>query len=231
MAPSRAATFDMIRPTTSTTARAESGSGRAAQCMRARRFCIAPASSTAIYAHSSCSAAQRNHHARSRAISMSRPETLHGRSRPFYLGFPANPGWGEGLLIASLLKRYATRNDRRISVFARKEICMVLQHDRAFQLHPIVKGDHFRSPLAVLKAALAGNLLDFPFVPIITAGVRPQTKSSTPLIGIAWASIGPSGKCIPGKSIPLPHFLTVFREVKSMCANTRRAAHFCASSP
>jgi hypothetical protein len=41
---------------TSITVRAESGSGRAALCMRARRFCIAQASSTAMYAHSNRSA-------------------------------------------------------------------------------------------------------------------------------------------------------------------------------
>src|SRR6202051_5129206 len=76
MAPFRGATFDMIRPATSITARAESGFGRAVPCTRARPFCIAPASSTAMCARSNRSAAQRNHHARSRAISTSMPETL-----------------------------------------------------------------------------------------------------------------------------------------------------------
>jgi len=38
MAPSRSATFDMIRPATSTTVRAESGSARAAPCTRTRHF-------------------------------------------------------------------------------------------------------------------------------------------------------------------------------------------------
>src|SRR3981189_1531720 len=41
MVPSRAATFDMIRPATSTAAWAESNSERSAQCTRARLFCIA----------------------------------------------------------------------------------------------------------------------------------------------------------------------------------------------
>jgi Resolvase, N terminal domain len=77
---SRAATFDMIRPTTSTTARAVSGSERAAPCTRARPCYIAPASSTAMYAHSNPSAAQSSHPARSRAISMSMPEMSPGRS-------------------------------------------------------------------------------------------------------------------------------------------------------
>ena len=78
-APSRAATFDMIRPTTSTTARAGSSSERAAPCTRARRFCIAPASSTAMYARSNRSAVQKIHRARSRATSMNTPETLPDR--------------------------------------------------------------------------------------------------------------------------------------------------------
>src|SRR5207302_5572028 len=80
MAPSRAATFNMTRQATSTTAPAESSSGRVAQCTMTRRFCIVPAGATAAYAHSNRSAAQRNHHARSRAISMSAPATLPGLS-------------------------------------------------------------------------------------------------------------------------------------------------------
>src|ERR1700722_15476557 len=73
MAPSHAATFDMIRPATSTTARAESGSGRAALCTRARRFCIVRASSTAMYARLNRSAVQKNHRARPRETSISTP--------------------------------------------------------------------------------------------------------------------------------------------------------------
>jgi len=80
MAPSRGATFDMTRQATFTTAQAGSGLGRVAPCMRARRFCIAPASSTAMHVRSNRSAVQKNHRARSRAISMSMPATLPGRS-------------------------------------------------------------------------------------------------------------------------------------------------------
>ena len=70
----------VIRPATSTIARAVSGLGRAVPCTRAGPFYIAQASSTAMHARSNRSAVQRNHHARSRAISMSMPETLPGRS-------------------------------------------------------------------------------------------------------------------------------------------------------
>jgi hypothetical protein len=44
----------MTRPATSTTARAESGSGRAAPCTKARHFCIVPASSTAMSLKPQC---------------------------------------------------------------------------------------------------------------------------------------------------------------------------------
>jgi hypothetical protein len=60
--------------------KAESGSGQVALCIRARRFYIVQASSIAKYAHSSRSAASRNHYARSRAISMSMLETLPDHS-------------------------------------------------------------------------------------------------------------------------------------------------------
>jgi transposase len=80
MAPSRAATFNMSRQVRLITARAESSSGRAAQCMRARRFCIVPSGATAVYARSNRSAVQKNHHARPRTISMSARSTLPGLS-------------------------------------------------------------------------------------------------------------------------------------------------------
>jgi Transposase DDE domain len=51
-APSRVATFEMTRRTTFTTAQAGSGLARMIPCMRARHFCIAPANSTVMYAHS-----------------------------------------------------------------------------------------------------------------------------------------------------------------------------------
>jgi transposase len=69
MAPSRAATFDMMRSATSTIAQAGSSSGQVALCMRARRFYIVQASSTAMDVPSNRSAAPRNHHARSHRYS------------------------------------------------------------------------------------------------------------------------------------------------------------------
>jgi hypothetical protein len=52
------------------------GLERAAPFTRVRPFCIVQASSNAMYARSNRSAAQRSRLARSRAISMSTPETL-----------------------------------------------------------------------------------------------------------------------------------------------------------
>ena len=69
----------MTRPVTFITVRAESDLRPAVLCTRARPVCIAQASSTATHVRSNRSAAQRNHHARSRAITMSMLETLPGR--------------------------------------------------------------------------------------------------------------------------------------------------------
>lgn len=55
--------------------------GRAAPCTRARRFYIAPASSTATFAHLNRGAAQKNHRARYHATFMSMPGTLPVRLR------------------------------------------------------------------------------------------------------------------------------------------------------
>jgi len=67
-------------PTSDVYARAESSSEQAAPFTRARRFCIVQASSTATYARSNRSAAQRSRLARSRVTSMNTPETLPARS-------------------------------------------------------------------------------------------------------------------------------------------------------
>src|SRR6476661_3753499 len=65
--------FRLIRQATFTIALAASDLARVAPCMRARRFCIAPANSTAMYTHSNRSAVQKIHRARSRATSMNTP--------------------------------------------------------------------------------------------------------------------------------------------------------------
>lgn len=59
-------------------------------------------------------------------------ESLDG---PFFLGFPDKEGWGEGLLVASLLKRCYASMEKPIIVFAPAEICSILKHDIAFDVH------------------------------------------------------------------------------------------------
>lgn len=137
-------------------------------------------------------------------------DTLDG---PFCLGFPHVSGWGEGLLTASLLKRHAVASNQQIAVFARPQVCSILKHDQAFFVESVAHSNEYRSdvarsPLAILRHALTGDLLNFPFVPINLGTSSPQFSRSKPRIGIAWASIR---NCRPvhAKSIPLDRFLDI----------------------
>ena len=130
--------------------------------------------------------------------------SLDGR---FYLGFPCAPGWGEGLLIASLLKRHAAASGEVIEAFADPRLRDVLADDPMFRVTPVENFDQCRdlggrSPLAVLRHALIGDLLNQRFVPIngpTIAAASPEHR-----VGIAWASLKKSGKAkIPGKWMPL----------------------------
>lgn len=136
-------------------------------------------------------------------------DTLNTLDGPFYLGFPDAPGWGEGLLVASLLKRHAVAEKSTIEVVASKQVHSVLQHDGAFRVHAAEGLDpaRVRSPLAVLRHALLGDLLNVPFAPINTGHVE-RPDRFRPKIGIAWASIA-NAKAIPEKLIPLAAFLGV----------------------
>jgi hypothetical protein len=140
--------------------------------------------------------------------------TLDG---PFYLGFPGAQGWGEGLLTASLLKRYAARSDKAIQVFAEPEVCSILRDDPAFRVQPVadfgearLKGA--RSPLAILRRALTGDLLALPFERIGGHPPCHRQGRARPLIGMAWASVS-GGNPIAGKSVPLEQFMTIFEDV------------------
>jgi hypothetical protein len=140
--------------------------------------------------------------------------TLDG---PFYLGFPGAQGWGEGVLIASLLKRHAARFDRTIPVFSDAQVCSILNNDPAFRAEPVedfgqARSMGARSPLAILTHALTGNLLELPFASVGGGTDLPYQVRETPLIGIAWASV--SGEtAIPGKSILFEQFLSIFEGV------------------
>lgn len=136
---------------------------------------------------------------------------------PFFLGFPGAKGWGEGLLVASLLKRYGIANSTRVRVFAQSEVCSILRHDDAFDVQAVTNIDEgisqgARSPLAILKAALTGDLLQLPFVKIETDTTNlPSRPPSRRRAGIAWASMS-NDKPILEKSIPLVNFLSIFGE-------------------
>lgn len=85
---------------------------------------------------------------------------------PFRLGFPRAQGWGEELLVASLLKRHADASKATVQVFASEQVCSILKHDPAF-LPQLREDDRKgRSPLAILRHALMGKLLDQSFVPL-----------------------------------------------------------------
>lgn len=138
-------------------------------------------------------------------------------TRPYYLGFPGNmPGWGEGVLLASLLKRLAVPGNRTFDVFADPALCSLLSEDPSFNAtaaadFATARGQNARSPLAILRAALTGDLLTRPFHPI-QIDDAPRRKK----IGIAWASVMRNGNHLQAKSLPLNNML---QSVGSM-ANT-----------
>ena len=89
-----------------------------------------------------------------------------------YLGIPGAQGWGEGVLIASLLKRYAASSHKTIEVFSQPEVCSILKNDPAFHAERVgdfgqARSKGARSPLAILTHALTGNLLELPFANIV----------------------------------------------------------------
>jgi ADP-heptose:LPS heptosyltransferase len=124
------------------------------------------------------------------------------------------------------LKRYAASSNKTIEVFSQPEVCSILNNDPAF--HAERDGDFgqarskgARSPLAILAHALTGNLLELPFANIGRGTVSLQQNGATPLIGIAWASVS-GGDPIPGKSIPLEKFISVFEDVDSELVSFQR---------
>lgn len=132
---------------------------------------------------------------------------------PFYLGFPGRSGWGEGLLIASLLKRYAVDSQKTIEALANQQVFSILKHDDAFQVHSMNDFDKsafckVRSPLAILRHALTRNLLNLPFVPIKVDAEYKRPVTAHPRIGLAWASID-NGKPIRDKSVNYERFLKI----------------------
>ena len=143
----------------------------------------------------------------------------------FYLGFPDAQGWGEGILTASLLKRYAASSNKTIEVFSQPEVCSILNNDPAFHAERVghfgqARSKGARSSLAILTHALTGNLLELPFANI-GDGTALLQQNRRPLIGIAWASVS-GGDPISGKSIPLEKFINIFDDVDSELVSFQR---------
>lgn len=145
---------------------------------------------------------------------------------PFQLGFPgeAVKGWGEELLVASLLKRSAIRSGPRIRVAASSQVRSVLKDDSAFQLADADYTEPLRSPFAVLRCTLIGDLLERPFLPID----HPRFRSSrsaldrrTAKVGIIWASVD-NGRCIPKKSVPLQRMADALATTKWTLVSIQR---------
>lgn len=126
---------------------------------------------------------------------------------PFRLRFPHTQGWGEELLVASLLKRRADASKATVQVFASEQVCSILKQDPSF-LPQLRKNDkEGRSPLAILRHALMGKLLNERFVSLAALGATaPSSTDRRPRVGIAWASVTSSGP-ISEKSVPVEQFL------------------------
>ncbi len=113
---------------------------------------------------------------------------------PFRLGFPRAQGWGEELFVASLLKRYAETSTAPITVFASRQVCLILKHEPAFRTQLRCDIATGRPPLAILRSALMGDLLESPFVPLNPPETEPALKGNRRLrVGIAWASVSSNG--------------------------------------
>jgi hypothetical protein len=132
---------------------------------------------------------------------------------PFRLSFPRAQGWGEGLLVASLLKRHAAKSAASVKVFAKWQVCSILKHDSVYDAQLCEDSTVGRSPLAVLQHALLGDLLEKPFIPISRPDARPTSPTDRrSRVGIAWASVS-NNRLISEKSVPLEQFLLLLRDI------------------
>ena len=148
-------------------------------------------------------------------------ESLDG---PFYLGFPRRSGWGEGLLLASLLKRYAVSCNRRIPVFAEPQVCTVLCKDKSFsptvvKCYEEARRKGARSPLAILDAALTGDLASKPFHAVEVRALRkPQDRQT---IGVAWASVDNDAP-MARKTVPVERFSEILDQLDARVISFQR---------
>ena len=150
-------------------------------------------------------------------------ESLDG---PFFLGLPRRTGWGEALLLASLLRRRAAARNEQLRVFAEESACAILSEDPLFcptavESYEEARGHGARSPLAILAAALTGDLLALPFSPIETAA-RAKQRDDRNRVGVAWASVNESNKPICEKSVPLCIFAKILHHIDARVVSFQR---------
>ena len=147
---------------------------------------------------------------------------------PFRLHFPGAQGWGEELLVASLLKRHADASRAAVQVVASEQVCSILKHDPAF-LPQLRKSDKKgRSPLAILRHALMEKLLDERFVPLASPGATASCGiDRRPRVGIAWASV--QSAPISEKSVPVKQFLESLAGIDADLVSLQRK--ICVADP
>src|SRR5437899_8084226 len=131
---------------------------------------------------------------------------------PFRLGFPQAPGWGEELLVASLLKRYAAASNSLIAAFGSWQVCSILKGDPVLQGEESGHNTQGRPPLAILRCALLGNLLENPFARL--SSVCPLQLNRRRRVGIAWSSVE-KNRPISYKSVPVERFLPILAAIKA----------------
>lgn len=144
---------------------------------------------------------------------------------PFRLKFPGARGWGEELLVASLLKRNAAFQDKPVKVYASPQVCSILRQDPYFDAFVYTDVAEGRSPLPILRQALMGTLLEKPFIPLCRDGDVFRSSNHCPRIGIAWASMDERNKPIDQKSVPVNKFLTAFNGVRGEFVSFQRKNH------
>ena len=126
---------------------------------------------------------------------------------PFSLCVPGAKGWGEQLMLASLIKRHACSSKTVTEVFVAESVRWILKHETGIRPQALVDSRNTRSPLAILRHALRGSLLNSPFVPIaVPAATSLPAVVQRPRICVAWASIS-NEKVVLEKSVPVDNFL------------------------
>jgi len=151
-------------------------------------------------------------------------DSLNDLEGPFKLEFPGVSGWGEGLMLASLLKRYAA-NQKRIRVFApNQQLRAILEQDQdSFEVLQS-EDSQLRTPLAILKEALTGNLLEKRFIPLCLTVQQNEPTRSRPRIGIAWSSVNKRNECILEKTVLLDRFLGIIEGIDADFISFQRKA-------